>query len=184
MGVIKFDTKKDLVSHIVRNNIDLKEFVVERFVRGTEVTASILEYDAQANNLNIDMSSCFSVGELISLPLLELRPKNEFYDYEAKYTAGMTEFIVPSSLGENLQNKIHHIAIEAYQALALNGLARVDFIVDEASKEPYILEVNTLPGMTALSDSPASALAANISYEELVDIIVSSSLVKLSSKHQ
>lgn len=170
VGIEKFNTKADLLKFIKSNSINMENYLIERFVHGVELTASIveakspvkeskfIEYDTEAN--------------LLSLPLLELRSKNEFYDYEAKYTAGMTEFIVPTSLGLNLQEKIHELALNAYKTLNLNGLARVDFIIDNASKDPYILEVNTIPGMTNLSDSPAQALAADISYEELVEMIV------------
>ena len=179
VGIKKFNNKDELLKYIKNNNIDLKEFVLERFVRGTEVTTSVLEYDLKNNPLKL-VESEFSYfdfeNNLISLPILELRPKNEFYDYEAKYTKGMTEFILPTSLGLSLQKKIHENALKAYKALSLNGLARVDFIIENSSKNPYILEVNTLPGMTDLSDSPAQALSANISYEDLVELILDNAL--------
>lgn len=179
VGIKKFNNKDELVKYIKNNNIDLQNFVLERFVRGTEVTTSVIEYDLKNNPLNLKESefSYFDFdNNLISLPILELRPKNEFYDYEAKYTKGMTEFILPTSLGLSLQKKIHENAIKAYKALSLNGLARVDFIIENSSKNPYILEVNTLPGMTDLSDSPAQALSANISYEELVELILDNAI--------
>jgi D-alanine-D-alanine ligase len=189
VGIEKFDNKNDLVKFIKIHEINLEEFVIERFVKGVEVTCSIIEYDLETDPLKLKLQETeFMIldkaNNLISLPILELRPKKEFYDYEAKYTQGMTEFILPTSLGINLQKKIHDTAIKAYKALSLNGLARVDFIIENSSKDPYILEVNTLPGMTALSDSPAQALCANISYESLVELIMVDALNSMSSRQR
>lgn len=182
-GIEKFDTKDDLLKFIKSKNIDLQNYVVERFVRGTEVTTSVIKYDLKNDPLGIKLKETDYMvldqqRNLISLPILELRPKKEFYDYEAKYTQGMTEFILPTSLGLALQKKIHETAIKTYELLSLDGLARVDFIVDNSSRDPYILEVNTLPGMTELSDSPAQALSADISYESLIELIMTNALKK------
>jgi D-alanine-D-alanine ligase len=176
VGIEKFNSKIELQNFVAQNSIDLSEYLIERFVKGFELTASIINYDIENNPLNLDLQNQEYIyidkeHNLISLPLLELRPKKEFYDYEAKYTKGMTEFILPASLGQKLQEQIHQLALKAYLALDLSGLARIDFLVDKASKEPFILELNTLPGMTELSDAPAQALHANISYEKLVEII-------------
>ena len=112
VGIEKFNKKKDLIKFIQQNSIDLKDYLIERFVKGIEITASIIEYDLNSDPLNLkfeetDYMILDKESNLISLPLLELRPKNEFYDYEAKYTQGMTEFILPTSLGLNLQKKLH-----------------------------------------------------------------------------
>ena len=183
VGIEKFDTKNDLLKFVKTNRVDLANFIIERFVRGIEITASILQYDLNNDPLKLklketDFMALDFANNLISLPILELRPKNEFYNYEAKYTKGMTEFILPTSLGLSLQKKIHELSIKTYKTLSLSGLARVDFIVESSSKDPYILEVNTLPGMTDLSDSPAQALYADISYESLIELIMVDALKK------
>lgn len=156
VGIVKIDNFKGFKSY--------EEFCekypntfIEPFIKGTEITASVINIDA----------------ELKSLPLLELRPKNEFYDYEAKYTEGMTEFILPAEISKDLETKIHDISIRAFKALNCSAYSRVDFMID-AAENPYILELNTLPGMTNTSDMPAQAKAAGISYDQLVDSIIKS----------
>lgn len=108
-----------------------------------------------------------SGDSLRPLPVLELVTKKEFYDYEAKYTKGMTEFIIPARLPKPVYEHTQKIALDAHRALGCHGFSRVDVIVMN-NLEPYILEVNTIPGMTDLSDLPAEAAHAGISYDELV----------------
>lgn len=130
------------------------EVIVQEYIKGKEITISI-----------IDIKGMSTV-----LPILELRPKKLFYDYEAKYTDGMTEFILPAELDETLAEKISDIALNIYKSIGCKHFARVDGIVKDGKF--YFLEVNTLPGMTELSDLPMSAKAYGISFEELVDIII------------
>ncbi|MDD9897784.1 MAG: D-alanine--D-alanine ligase [Candidatus Melainabacteria bacterium] len=166
IGVTKYDRQADLIAACHPEELkatsgsqqqpasDLSNFFVERFISGTEITASIIKIE----------------GELKALPLLELRSKNEFYDYQAKYTEGMTEFILPAQISEEQTKQIQELALKAYQALGCSGPARIDFILDAAN--PYILEVNTLPGMTNTSDLPAQAQAVGIKYDQLVELII------------
>ena len=104
--------------------------------------------------------------------ILELRPKNEWYDYEAKYTKGLTEFILPAELPENMTNLVKKYAVEAFKVCGCSGVARIDFLI--VKDIPYILEINTNPGMTDTSDLPAQAKAGGIEYDELVQIILNS----------
>ena len=127
----------------------------EQFVAGTEITVGVIDRG----------------GRLEALPILQLVPKNEFYDYEAKYTEGMTEFILPARLEPAVYERAQQAAIAVFQAIGCRGYARVDMMVD-AEGTPWFVEVNTLPGMTTLSDLPAQAQAAGISYEELVETIL------------
>ena len=83
----------------------------------------------------------------------------------------MTEFIIPAEIPAKLTEQIKATALQAYQALNCQGPARVDFIID--NEKPYILELNTLPGMTGTSDLPAQAKAAGISYDELIELVIS-----------
>lgn len=123
----------------------------EKYIPGTELTVGIL-YDGK---------------DLIDFPILELRPKNDFYDYEAKYTQGMTDFVIPANISSRLTTEIQERAKLAFQALGMKGVARLDLILD--SKENYyFLEANSLPGLTETSDIPAMAKAAGISFPELV----------------
>jgi len=112
-----------------------------------------------------------------ALPVLELVPKNEFYDYQAKYTPGMTEFHVPARLPGAVYRKVQETAVAAHRTLDCRGWSRVDAIVDRAGT-PFVLEVNTLPGMTDLSDLPAEAAAEGMSYDQLALEILDSALTR------
>jgi len=127
------------------------QVMAERFIQGMNVTVGILGYGAKTR----------------ALPVLELVPKNEFYDYQAKYTGGLTEFHVPARLPGSIYAKVQQVTLQAHQALGCHGWSRVDAIVDR-SGTVYILEVNTNPGMTDLSDLPAEAKAEGMDYDQLV----------------
>jgi D-alanine-D-alanine ligase len=127
------------------------EVMVERFVAGRELTVGILGGEA--------------------LPVIEIRPKHEIYDYECKYTPGMAEEFV-ADLGADAVRRLHEQAQLAFAALKLRGYARVDFRMDELGNF-YCLEANTLPGMTELSLIPQAAAAAGILFPALCERIVS-----------
>ncbi len=165
VGIVKVNNQDELLKLTTIDNAN--KYFVEPFIKGTEVTTSIIP--AQA-----DITNSYTDGDLASLPILELRPKKEFYDYEAKYTAGMTEFVLPAEIDTELTAQVHQYALAAYRAVGCSGFARVDFIIDMQARQPYILEVNTLPGMTDTSDLPAQAKAAGISYDQLVSILAKS----------
>jgi len=145
--------------------------IVEKYIHGPEITVGVLdEADPQTN-----------ARKVYALPILELRPKSKagFYDYEAKYTKGMTEFVLPAELSEATTKLAQQLAVETFKALNCSGYARVDMMVDKAEGKPYVLEVNTLPGMTDTSDLPAMAEVAGISYDSLVEkILLSAGLDK------
>lgn len=126
--------------------------LVEQFVKGKEIQVGIL------NNQPIGA--------------IEIVPKNEFYDFEAKYTDGMAEHHFPARLEPGLYNKVQQLGLQAHLALGCEGYSRVDFLVTEAGR-CYLLEVNTLPGMTALSLLPEIAQkGAGLSFEALVEQIL------------
>jgi D-alanine-D-alanine ligase len=127
------------------------EVMLEQFIAGREFTVGILGEDA--------------------LPVGEIIPKHEIYDYECKYTAGMAQEIFPASISEAWRDRLQDQARRAFKALKLRGYARIDFRMTEDG-EPYCLEANTLPGMTQTSLIPQAAAAAGISFPELCDRIV------------
>lgn len=135
-------------------------YIIEEFIDGTEITVSIIE----------------KYGKLQVLPILELRPKNEFYDFEAKYTKGLTEFILPAKIKPNLKEKVEKDSIKIFNEIKLSSFARVDYIIGK-DNIPYLLEVNSLPGMTDTSDLPAQAKCAGIKYDDLVECILRSAKV-------
>jgi len=134
--------------------------LVEQFIEGIEVTAPVLGNDNP-----------------VALPLIEIVSATGVYDYEAKYTPGMSDHIIPPRIPVELQAMIKELAVRTFQALGCRGLSRVDFMV-EPGGGVYILEVNTMPGMTATSLFPDSARAAGTEFPQLVDQIVKLALEK------
>lgn len=132
---------------------------VEKYVAGVEVTTGILEEE----------------GRPVALPVLELVPVNEFYDYDAKYTAGKTEFILPANLDEKIYRDVQDLAVRVHNTVGCRGLSRVDAIVD-GDNRIWTIEINTLPGMTETSDLPAQAAEAGIGFDDLVKKILLSGL--------
>jgi D-alanine-D-alanine ligase len=136
-----------------------EEILVEQFIDGREIQVGILEECA--------------------IGAIEIVPKKEFYDYEAKYTPGMAEHILPAPLSPDLYNRVMKAGEDAHRALGCCGYSRVDFLVTEQG-ECYLLEVNTLPGMTALSLLPEIARGAGIGFEELVERIIATASLKIN----
>lgn len=122
----------------------------------------------------------FSVGILngVALPSIELNVKNQFYDYEAKYESDETEYICPSDIPEEEEAHIQTLALQAFNVLGCKGWGRIDFMRD-AQGRYYLLEANTVPGMTSHSLVPMAAAAAGLSFNELLqEILVSTVEVK------
>jgi D-alanine-D-alanine ligase len=126
------------------------EVMLERFIPGRELTVGVLGGEA------------LPVGEIIS--------KNELYDYEAKYTAGMAHEVFPADIPGEAASRVQEQAQSAFRALKLRGCARIDFRMT-ADGTFYCLEANTLPGLTELSLIPQAASAAGISFPELCERI-------------
>ena len=128
--------------------------LVEEYIPGREITVAVLE------------------GR--PLGVTEIRPKTGFYDYEHKYTDGVTEHICPAQLPKDAYDAAMSMALAAHEALGCRGLSRADFRYDDTKEQGvfYILEVNTQPGMTALSLSPEIAASVGISFNQLVETLV------------
>lgn len=154
VGVIIVKDERDLEKAINEIYTFGDVLLAEEFLIGTEVTLPI-----------------FGNNELTVLPEVEITTGNEFYDYNAKYTAGKSNHIIPSRLGGEIREELANIGANLYKILGCKGLSRIDFIVD-INKGPMVIEVNTSPGMTELSLFPDSARYAGIGFEELVQKIV------------
>ncbi len=133
--------------------------LIEEFIRGKEITASI-----------------YDVENTICLPLIEIIPKTGFYDYQTKYTPGLSEHIIPARLSEETYKKAQELGVLAHQALGCRHHSRVDMIVEEDTQNIYVLEVNTIPGMTETSLYPESAKAFGIEFPDLIDSFIKSAL--------
>lgn len=159
LGVTIMKDSAGFVDVVMSTAQQFGDVFIEEFINGVQVTVGILE----------------GGDGLRTLPVLELRPKTDFYDYEAKYTKGMTEFILPAELPRQVYRNCQLTAAKAFKALSCRGFARIDMIVDRDGM-PFVHDANTIPGMTDLSDLPAQAAADGISYDELVLRILESAL--------
>ena len=131
------------------------EILIEEFISGKEITVSIVGKDV--------------------LPIIEIRPEHVLYDYECKYTKGLTEYICPAELNKDLTKRIKQTAFEVYKLLKCRHYGRVDLRLDN-NNQHWFLELNTLPGMTDTSLVPKAAKAAGISFEQLIGNIIKQSL--------
>ena len=137
-----------------------EEILVEEFMKGKEITVGILEN--------------------IPLPVIEIVPKSGFYDYYAKYTKGETQYILPARIPREKYLSAQEISLKAFQQLGCSGVARVDLMTDE-SENPYVIDVNTMPGMTETSLLPKAAQYAGIPFEDLVERILLGAALKIES---
>ena len=154
IGMYKVNTPQEMEECFQKSLQCGQDVMVEEYLEGKSVTVGVLEDD----------------DKKFATEILEFRTKTEWYDFEAKYTAGMTEFILPAELSEEMTQKVKKIAIDSFNACACRGVSRVDFLVTKDI--PYVLEINTSPGMTDLSDLPAQSKAMGIDYDTLVQIIL------------
>lgn len=155
-GMSKVNNEKELLKAVKEAQKYNPDVLIEEYMVGMCATVGVLE----------DGDKTFATE------ILELRPKNEWYDYEAKYTKGMTEFILPAELSVKMTERVKELAIKAHKLTNCSGVSRVDFHI--VGDVPYILEINTSPGMTDISDLPAQAAAIGIDYDNLVLLILNS----------
>lgn len=147
--------KEDTLINAIQNIFSYGDrLLVEKYVSGTEITLPIIGNE-----------------ELLVLPDIEITSEREFYDYTAKYTAGLCHHIIPAHISEANRKKVIEIGIKVYQKLNLCGISRIDFIIDEKER-PMVIEVNTLPGMTEMSLVPDAARVAGLNFSELVVKII------------
>lgn len=134
-----------------------QELVVEQFIKGRECSVGVIAGRA--------------------LPVIEMRPKEGFYDYKNKYQSGLTDEFCPAEFSVEITEKLQQAALKVFKTLYLEVYARMDFIVD-ADGEIWCLEANTLPGLTRMSLLPQEAAAIGIAYEDLCELIIKESMKK------
>jgi len=139
------------------------EVIVEEFLEGKEITCSVLEHPG-------------TNGRLQALPVVEIVPHRPFFDYSAKYDPELAEEIVPARISEEAEVAAKKAALTAHRALGCSGFSRTDMIL--VGDVPYILETNTIPGLTPVSLFPKAAAAAGFDFSELLDILVDCALDK------
>ena len=137
------------------------DVLCEQFIDGDEVTCPVLGKGSQA----------------YALPVIRIAAQDGNYDYQNKYFTDTTHYLVPSGLPEGEEEAIQHLVLQAYRALNCRGWARADVMIDKLTRKPYLLEINTSPGMTGHSLVPMSARAVGISYEDLcIEILKTAAL--------
>ncbi len=158
VGVVIVETKARLAKTIRTIRKKHPDIFFEKYIPGIIVTCGVLNE--------------------VPLPLLEIAPrKRKFYDYKSKYTKGMTDYIIPARLPEEKYRMTQAYALLAHQSIGASGFSRVDFVFD-SDNNPYVLEVNTIPGLLPESNLPLEARANGLSYDELVFEILKTALVR------
>lgn len=158
-GISKVKSKEELLPALEKAFIEDSEILAERFLDGTEISVGVIQYQK----------------ETIVLPMTEIVSENDFFDYDAKYM-GKSQEITPARITEEIKEKIAGIAKKIYEVLNLKGFSRSEFII--VDNTPYLLEVNTIPGLTKESILPQQAREAGISLRELFDSAIEAVLAK------
>ncbi len=157
-GVTKVKTAGELAEAVKKAWEESNEALVEEFIEGTEFTCGLVKIR----------------NKKIVFPVTEVLPKNEFFDFEAKYTPGVTEEITPARLPEHLFEKCQNISSEIYDLCQCSGIVRIDYILK--NDEFYFLEVNTTPGMTATSFVPQQINAMGMELKNIISLIIEDKL--------
>ena len=167
VGVSKA-THRESLRHAVEEAFRYdRKIVIEQGLDCREVECGVLGNDHPEASV---------VGEII--------PKRDWYDYRAKYEPGLSEARIPAPLSPSLSQQIQSQAIKAYQSIDCAGLARVDFFLERASEEPYVNEINTIPGFTATSVYPKLWAASGLSYPALLERLIQLALERHGERHQ
>lgn len=153
-GVTKVKKKEGLTAALETAFKESDEVLVEAFMEGREVACGVVK----------------TKDKTLILPVTEIISKNEFFDYEAKYTPGRSDEVTPAKMPANITDEVQKLSSRIYDLLGCRGIVRVDFIV--VSGRPFFLEINTVPGMTEESLIPKQSVAAGIRLEELYSMVI------------
>jgi len=157
-GITKVKNENELIPALEKAWQESSDALVEEFIEGTEFTCGLVRLK----------------NETLIFPVTEVIPKNEFFDYEAKYTPGATDEITPARLPEELFKKCQQLSAGIYKKCECSGIARVDYILKNDTF--YFLEVNTIPGMTETSFIPQQINAMGLSLKHIISRIIDDSL--------
>lgn len=149
LGISKVNKADELSDALFKAFKEDDQVLVEECIRGREFTIGVFK----------------SKGKIITLPITEIIPKNEFFDFQAKYE-GASEEVTPAEVEEAIADKIRNAATKAYKVFNCNGIIRIDFIYNELDQQPYLLEINTVPGQSAASIVPQQVQAMGWTLKE------------------
>ncbi|MGL4388732.1 MAG: D-alanine--D-alanine ligase family protein [Brevinema sp.] len=158
VGTLVLHNKEEAYNLLPTHLKDFPDSLIETFISGREMTVGVIQKE----------------GGFLILPILELKPKAEFYNFETKYTVGMTDFVLPASINSKMLEKIHTHIKTISKEFNLRDCFRVDLLLTEDG--PIYLEINSAPGMTATSDIPAMLNAANIPVTDFVTYMINNAL--------
>lgn len=156
IGMSKVNKAEELEEAIAKAFKEDSQVLIEEFIRGREVTCGLFKVN----------------GKLTILPLTEIRSSKEFFDYEAKYTPGVSQEITPAEISEAAAGKIRTTAAALYDRLNCRGIVRVDFILEDSTDNLYFLEVNTMPGQSENSLVPQQVRAAGKTLQEFYGMLI------------
>ena len=155
LGISKVKEAAELNDALVKAFNEDEQVLVEEFISGREFTIGVFK----------------SKGKIIALPITEIVTKNEFFDFQAKYE-GASEEITPAKVEETVAEKVRAEAKKAYEVFNCNGVVRIDFIYDERSGHPFLLEINTVPGQSAASIVPQQVVAMGWTLKEFYSALI------------
>lgn len=158
-GVTKVTDVAGIEAAVEKAFAESDEVLVEECITGREVGCGVM----------------IAGGKEYLFPITEIVPKKEFFDYEAKYEAGMSEEITPARISDDVKAKLNRMTLDAYRACRCRGVVRIDFIVTDAG-EPYMIEINSIPGMSGGSIVPKQVRAMGMTLGELYDIVIADTL--------
>lgn len=156
IGMSKVNTAETLPAALEKAFKEDDQVLVEEFITGSEFTIGVFK----------------SKGEIITLPFTEIKSKKEFFDFEAKYTAGMSEEITPAQVGDATATKVRETAKKIYQVFNCRGIVRIDFIYNTRDQQPYMLEINTVPGQSEASIVPQQVKAFGWTLTEFYSALI------------
>jgi D-alanine-D-alanine ligase len=162
IGMSKVTRPEDLGAALEKAFKEDEQVLIEEFITGREFTIGVFS----------------AKGEIITLPFTEIKTKKEFFDFEAKYTAGFTEEITPADVGEPVAAKVREAARQVYSLFNCRGVVRIDFIYNETIGEPFMLEINTVPGQTEASLVPQQVKAMGWTLREFYNSLIEEALAQ------
>lgn len=200
---LDFEKRKTKIINNIKNEIKFPCFVkpsnsgssvgiskvknISQLIKAIELASrydyKILVEKAIANAREIEISVLGNERPFVSLPG-EIKPSNEFYDYDAKYVDGKSSAIIPAKLDKKLIQEIQRLALKAYQVTDCQGMARIDFLLDNQRKKPYLNELNTIPGFTAISMYPKLWQASGIKFSKLLDLLIKYAISRYQQKQK
>ncbi len=153
-GISKIENSNELLNAVEHAKTEGEDVIIEEFIKGTEVTCGLVKTKANT----------------FIFPITEIVSKKEFFDYEAKYTPGMSDEIIPARINEEMAEKVRKTSSAIYDAVNCRGIVRIDYII--SGNSPYFLEVNTVPGMSPNSIVPKQIREAGLNITEVYKLII------------